>query len=108
MPHQQITKEAEMKNTNSPTSLRLPDGLLRSVTKAAHKLEMSRTTYIVTALQAAVEHDLPSVEYRHAWDSLKDIYDNLEPDIMNDGSANKDMKLKHVLETILPVLGASR
>ena len=40
------------------TSLRMPDGLLRLVTKAAHKMEMSRTQYITDALQAAVNKTL--------------------------------------------------
>jgi predicted transcriptional regulator len=40
------------------TSLRMPDGLLRQVTKAAHKMEMSRTQYITNVLQAAVNKTL--------------------------------------------------
>jgi predicted transcriptional regulator len=40
------------------TSLRMPDGLLRQLTKAAHKLEMSRTEYINQALQEAVNKTL--------------------------------------------------
>jgi predicted transcriptional regulator len=40
------------------TSLRMPDGLLRLVTKAAHKMEMSRTQYITDVLQAAVNKTL--------------------------------------------------
>ena len=40
------------------TSLRMPDGLLRLVTKAAHKCEVSRTEYINQALQAAVNKTL--------------------------------------------------
>jgi predicted transcriptional regulator len=40
------------------TSLRMPDGLLRQVTKAAHKMEMSRTQYITDVLQAAVNKTL--------------------------------------------------
>ena len=40
------------------TSLRMPDGLLRQLTKAAHKLEMSRTQYITQALQEAVNKTL--------------------------------------------------
>jgi predicted transcriptional regulator len=40
------------------TSLRMPDGLLRQVTKAAHKMEMSRTQYIIDVLQAAVNKTL--------------------------------------------------
>lgn len=42
----------------TPTSLRLPDGLIRQLTKAAHKLEMSRTQYITDALQSAVNKTL--------------------------------------------------
>ena len=42
----------------TPTSLRMPDGLLRQLTKAAHKLEMSRTQYITQALQEAVNKTL--------------------------------------------------
>jgi predicted transcriptional regulator len=88
----------------TPTSLRLPDGLLRQLTKTAHKLEMSRTMYITTALQAAVAHDLPSAEYRQAWDTIKGMYDALEPDIMNSGAPNADMRLATALETVLPRL----
>lgn len=40
------------------TSLRMPDGLLRQLTKAAHKCEVSRTQYICDALQAAVNKTL--------------------------------------------------
>jgi predicted transcriptional regulator len=42
----------------TPTSLRLPDGLIRQLTKAAHKMEMSRTQYITQALQEAVNKTL--------------------------------------------------
>jgi predicted transcriptional regulator len=42
----------------TPTSLRLPDGLIRSLTKAAHKCEVSRTAYITQALQEAVNKTL--------------------------------------------------
>jgi predicted transcriptional regulator len=42
----------------TPTSLRLPDGLIRQLTKAAHKMEMSRTAYITAALQEAVTKTL--------------------------------------------------
>jgi predicted HicB family RNase H-like nuclease len=42
----------------TPTSLRMPDGLLRQLTKAAHKCEVSRTQYICDALQAAVNKTL--------------------------------------------------
>jgi hypothetical protein len=42
----------------TPTSLRMPDGLIRSLTKAAHKCEMSRTAYINQALQEAVNKTL--------------------------------------------------
>jgi predicted transcriptional regulator len=40
------------------TSLRMPDGLLRQLTKAAHKCEVSRTEYINQALQEAVNKTL--------------------------------------------------
>lgn len=90
------------------TSLRMPDGLLRQLTKAAHKMEMSRTMYITTALQAAVAHDLPSAEYRQAWDMLKAFYDQLSPDVDSNGNPDRDMLLATALETVLPVLGASR
>jgi predicted transcriptional regulator len=40
------------------TSLRMPDGLLRLLTKAAHKCEVSRTEYINQALEAAVNKTL--------------------------------------------------
>jgi hypothetical protein len=85
----------------TPTSLRLPDGLIRSLTKAAHKCEVSRTAYITAALQAAVRHDLPSPEYKIAWDTIQGMYDALEPDIMNDGAPNWDMRLASALETVL-------
>ena len=88
----------------TPTSLRLPDGLIRQLTKAAHKCELSRTQYVVTALQAAVRHDLPTPEYKIAWDTLQGMYDALEPDIMNDGAPNWDMRLAAALETVLPRL----
>jgi predicted HicB family RNase H-like nuclease len=42
----------------TPTSLRMPDGLLRDLTKAAHRAEMSRTQYIIKALEAAVAKTL--------------------------------------------------
>jgi len=45
------------------TSLRMPDGLLRQVTKAAHKMEMSRTQYITDVLQAAVNKTLEINNY---------------------------------------------
>jgi predicted transcriptional regulator len=40
------------------TSLRMPDGLLRLLTKAAHKCEVSRTEYINQALLEAVNKTL--------------------------------------------------
>jgi hypothetical protein len=92
------------KSKPTPTSLRLPDGLIRQLTKAAHKCEVSRTQYVVTALQAAVRHDLPSPEYRIAWETLQGMYDALEPDIMNSGAPNNDMRLASALETVLPRL----
>jgi hypothetical protein len=88
----------------TPTSLRLPDGLIRQLTKAAHKMEMSRTAYITAALQAAVRHDLPSPEYRMAWDELQDIFDNLSPDLDENGLPDADMRLTAALETVLPRL----
>jgi predicted HicB family RNase H-like nuclease len=42
----------------TPTSLRMPDGLLRQLTKAAHKCEVSRTEYINQALLEAVNKTL--------------------------------------------------
>jgi predicted transcriptional regulator len=42
----------------SATSLRMPDGLLRQLTKAAHKCEVSRTEYINQALLEAVNKTL--------------------------------------------------
>jgi hypothetical protein len=42
----------------TPTSLRMPDGLLRLLTKAAHKCEVSRTEYINKALLEAVNKTL--------------------------------------------------
>ena len=88
----------------TPTSLRLPNGLIRQLTKAAHKCELSRTAYITAALQAAVRHDLPSPEYQQAWDTLQGMYNALEPDIMNSGAPNADMRLAAALETVLPRL----
>lgn len=88
----------------TPTSVRLPDGLIRSITKAAHKCEVSRTQYITTALQAAVRHDLPTPEYQQAWEYLFEVYLTLEPDIMNSGAPNADMRLASALETVLPKL----
>lgn len=44
------------------TSLRMPDGLLRQLTKAAHKCEVSRTQYICDALQAAVNKTLNGLD----------------------------------------------
>ena len=46
------------KDSTPATSLRMPDGLLRQLTKAAHKCEVSRTQYICDALQAAVNKTL--------------------------------------------------
>jgi hypothetical protein len=86
------------------TSLRMPDGLLRLLTKAAHKCEVSRTAYITAALQAAVRHDLPTPQYTIAWDTLQGMYAALEPDILNSGAPNNDMRLAAALETVLPRL----
>ena len=86
------------------TSLRMPDGLLRQLTKAAHKCEVSRTEYINQALQEAVAHDLPSPEYKIAWETLQGMYDALEPDILNSGAPNNDMRIAAALETVLPRL----
>jgi hypothetical protein len=88
----------------TPTSLRLPDGLIRQLTKAAHKLEMSRTAYITRALQASVAHDLPTPEYKIAWETLQGMYAALDPDILNSGAPNNDMRLAAALETVLPRL----
>jgi hypothetical protein len=88
----------------TPTSLRLPDGLIRQLTKAAHKREVSRTQYVVTALQAAVRHDLPTPEYQQAWNSLQFIYNSLMPESFPDGSINDDMRLASALEAVLPRL----
>jgi len=88
----------------TPTSLRLPDGLIRQLTKAAHKCELSRTAYITAALQRAVAHDLPSYEYKAAWSTLQDIYDSLSPDIDENGFPDSDMRLAAALETVLPRL----
>jgi hypothetical protein len=90
------------------TSLRMPDGLLRLVTKAAHKCELSRTAYITQALQSAVAHDLPDFEYKQAWDSLQNLYDNLEPDIDNKGNPDQHMMLVAVLDIVLPQLKGKR
>ena len=88
----------------TPTSLRIPDTLLKALTKAAHKCEVSRTQYITTALQAAVRHDLPTPEYQQAWEYIFEVYLSLEPDIMNSGAPNEDMKMAHALEVVLPRL----
>jgi len=88
----------------TPTSLRLPDGLIRQLTKAAHKCEVSRTAYITAALQAAVRHDLPSPEYQQAWEYIFEVYLSLEPDVMNSGAPNADMRMAAALETVLPAL----
>jgi hypothetical protein len=88
----------------TPTSIRLPDGLLRQLTKAAHKCEISRKQYITTALQRAVAHDLPTPEYQQAWEYILEVYLSLEPDIMNSGAPNADAKMAHALETVLPRL----
>lgn len=86
------------------TSLRMPDGVLRACTKAAHKCEVSRTQYVVQALQAATRHDLPTPEYQQAWEYILEVYLSLEPDIMNSGAPNADAKMAHALETVLPQL----
>jgi hypothetical protein len=86
------------------TTMRIPDGVLRACTKAAHKAEVSRTQYVVQALQSATRHDLPSFEYTAAWDDLQDIYDNLSPDIDSNGLPDADMRLQYALETVLPRL----
>jgi hypothetical protein len=88
----------------TPTSLRMPDGLLRQLTKAAYKCEVSRTEYINQALMESVAHDLPSPEYKIAWETLQGMYDALEPDIMNSGAPNADMRLAAALEVVLPRL----
>lgn len=88
----------------TPTSLRLPDGLLRACTKAAHKCEVSRTAYITTALWDSVRHDLPTPEYQQAWEEILEVYLSLEPDVMNSGAPNADMRLAHALEVVLPQL----
>ena len=86
------------------TSLRMPDGLLRLLTKAAHKCEVSRTEYINQALMEAVAHDLPSPEYQQAWEYIFEVYLSLEPDVMNSGAPNSDMRLAAALEVVLPRL----
>jgi len=86
------------------TSMRIPDGVLRACTKAAHKCEVSRTAYITAALQDAVRHDLPSPEYQQAWEYIFEAYLSLEPDVMNSGAPNADMKMASALETVLPRL----
>lgn len=88
----------------TPTSIRLPDGLLRNITRAAHKCEVSRTQYITNALQRSVAHDLPTPEYQQAWEYILEVYLTLEPDIMNSGAPNADMRLAHALESVLPQL----
>jgi hypothetical protein len=52
----------------------------------------------------AVAHDLPSPEYKIAWETLQGMYDALEPDIMNSGAPNADMRLAAALEVVLPRL----
>jgi hypothetical protein len=87
----------------SATSLRMPDGLLRLLTKAAHKCEVSRTEYINQALMEAVAHDLPSPEYKIAWETIQGVYDSLEPDSLYISAPNS-MRLAAALETVLPRL----
>jgi predicted HicB family RNase H-like nuclease len=53
-----IAAPKKKKTDSGITSLRMPDGLLRQLTKAAHKCEVSRTEYINQALQAAVNKTL--------------------------------------------------
>ena len=88
----------------TPTSLRLPDGLIRQLTKAAHKCELSRTQYITRALQSAVAHDLPTIKYQQAWGYLEYVFECLEPDVDANGYPNADMRLAAALETVLPRL----
>ena len=59
-PRTAINEDKKMNNdtATTATSLRMPDGLLRQLTKAAHKCEMSRTEYINQALQEAVNKTL--------------------------------------------------
>ena len=86
------------------TSMRIPDAVIKQVTKAAHRCEMPRTQYMVQALQAALRHDLPSPEYKAAWSTLSDIFDALSPDVDANGYPNTDMRLAAALETVLPRL----
>lgn len=88
----------------TPTSLRLPDGLIRSLTKAAHKCELSRTQYITRALEASVRHDLPTPEYQQAWEYIFEVYLTLELGVINSGTPNADKRLAAALETVLPRL----
>jgi hypothetical protein len=39
---------------------------------------------------------------------LKAFYDQLSPDVDSNGNPDRDMLLATALETVLPVLGASR
>jgi predicted HicB family RNase H-like nuclease len=53
-----IAAPRKKKPDSGITSLRMPDGLLRLLTKAAHKCEVSRTEYINQALLEAVNKTL--------------------------------------------------
>ena len=88
----------------SPVTFRISTRLNASLADAAHKCRVSKNDYVIAALQRAVAHDLPTPEYQQAWEYIFEVYLSLEPDIMNSGAPNADMRLAHALEVVLPRL----
>ena len=93
-----------MTTERSPVTFRISTRLNANLAKAAHMTETTKNDYVIAALQAAVRHDLPTPEYQQAWEEILEVYLSLEPDIMNSGAPNADMRLAHALEVVLPRL----
>ncbi len=93
-----------MTTERSPVTFRISTRLNDSLGKSALKTKTTKNDYVIAALQAAVRHDLPTPEYQQAWEYIFEVYLSLEPDIMNSGAPNADMRLAHALEVVLPRL----
>lgn len=86
----------------TPTTFRITDKLLKDLTRAAHRHEVSRTQYVQRVLSEAVAQE--NVGFKIALDIVREMIDTLSPELMEDGSANQDMVLITALETLLPKL----
>jgi hypothetical protein len=86
----------------TPTTFRITQKLLKDLTRAAHRHEVSRTQYVQRVLSEAVAQEHSG--YDIALDIVREMIDALHPDTLEDGSPNQDLILKTALETILPQL----